>query len=161
MKRRNILSALVVSAVTMAGCATKGHNSSRYNYDPVDYEPYRSAKVLRTAMTQYGKPYSYGHANPYDGFDCSGLVYWAYQQNGIKVPRHTSGQRYAGKAVSAKNTRQGDIVVFRVNKKLHTGLVADQGRFLHSPSEGGYVRMEYLTNPYWRKRIIGYRRIVN
>ena len=66
----------------------------------------------------------------------------------------------AGKWVAARNARQGDIVVFRIGRRLHTGLVADKGRFLHAPSSGGYVRMESLSGVYWKNKIVGYRRIV-
>ena len=154
--RRGLLFSL--SAMALSGCSI--FSSDRYKYTPIAYDGSLGSKILRTAATQYGAPYKYGKSSPSEGFDCSGLIYWAYSKHGIKVPRNTSGQYKAGKKVTAASTRQGDIVVFRVGKTLHTGLVADKGRFLHAPSSGGYVRMEYLTNSYWKPKIIGYRRIV-
>lgn len=156
LSRRTTLSLL--SMLALSGCSM--FSSSRYKYDPVSYNSSLGSRVLKTAMTQYGVKYAYGKSSPSDGFDCSGLIYWAYSQHGITVPRNTSGQSKAGKWIAARNTRQGDIVVFRVGKSLHTGLVADKGRFLHAPSSGGYVRMEYLNSAYWKGKIIGYRRIV-
>ncbi len=43
------------------------------------------SNVLETAMSQIGKKYSYGKASPSQGFDCSGLIYWAYQSHGIAL----------------------------------------------------------------------------
>lgn len=156
--RRGLL-AVMATSVLLSGCSMFGP-SSRYSYSPVVYDGSEGSKVLRTAMTQYGVKYKYGKSSPSEGFDCSGLIYWAYGKHGITVPRNTSGQSQAGKRISALKAKQGDIVVFRVGRSLHTGLVADRGRFLHAPSSGGYVRMENLSDSYWRKKIVGYRRII-
>lgn len=127
----------------------------------VRYDGSRGSQVLKTAMSQYGVDYEYGEADPGDGFDCSGLIWWSYRQHGIKVPRRTVEQRRAGWSVSRKNIRQGDIAVFRIGRsQLHTGLVVDKNRFLHAPSSGGYIRVDSLNDAYWKKRILGFRRIV-
>ncbi len=130
-------------------------------YTPVQYDGTPGSDVLETAMSQIGKKYSYGDASPSDGFDCSGLIFWAYQSHGVKVPRHTSAQSKAGKKVKKSEARLGDIVVFRVGRRLHTGLVADRGRFLHAPSSGSHVRLESLNSVYWKPRVVGFRRIIN
>lgn len=157
--RRGLLSALIIAPFFFSGCSIFGP-SDRYEYTPIKYDGSKGSNVLKTAMTQYGKAYKYGKSDPSEGFDCSGLIFWAYEQNGIHVPRNTYGQSKAGRWVSARNTKQGDIVVFRIGRRLHTGLVADKGRFLHAPSSGNYIRMESLRNRYWKPKIIGYRRIV-
>ena len=149
--RRKLILLASVSSL-LSGCSM--FSSDRYSYQPVSYDNSEGSKVLRTAMSQYGAKYKYGKASPSDGFDCSGLIFWAYGKHGITVPRHTAAQSKAG------NARQGDIVVFRIGRRLHTGLVADKGRFLHAPSSGGYVRMESLSGVYWKNKIVGYRRIV-
>lgn len=159
INRRILMIALLSTPILLSGCSILG-SSDRYDYTPIDYDGSKGSKVLKTAMTQYGKAYKYGKSSPSEGFDCSGLIYWAYSQNGIRIPRNTFGQSKAGKWVSAKNARQGDIVVFRIGRRLHTGLVADKGRFLHAPSSGHYIRMESLSNRYWKPKIVGYRRIV-
>lgn len=157
MTRRKLMLIASVSSF-LSGCSM--FSSDRYSYQPVSYDNSEGSKVLRTAMSQYGAKYKYGKASPSDGFDCSGLIFWAYGKHGITVPRHTAAQSKAGKWVAARNARQGDIVVFRIGRRLHTGLVADKGRFLHAPSSGGYVRMESLSGIYWKNKIVGYRRIV-
>ena len=141
MTRRKLMLIASVSSF-LSGCSM--FSSDRYSYQPVSYD----------------NSEGYGKASPSDGFDCSGLIFWAYGKHGITVPRHTAAQSKAGKWVAARNARQGDIVVFRIGRRLHTGLVADKGRFLHAPSSGGYVRMESLSGVYWKNKIVGYRRIV-
>lgn len=157
LNRRVFLSFSALSLL-LSGCSM--FSSDRYSYSPISYDNSMGSKVLRTAMTQYGAKYKYGKASPSDGFDCSGLIYWAYSKHGITLPRNTSGQSKAGKWISARNAKQGDIVVFKIGRSLHTGLVADKGRFLHAPASGGYVRMESLNGSYWKHKISGYRRIV-
>ena len=128
--RRKLILLASVSSL-LSSCSM--FSSDRYSYQPVSYDNSEGSKVLRTAMSQYGAKYKYGKASPSDGFDCSGLIFWAYGKHGITVPRHTAAQSKAGKWVAARNARQGDIVVFRIGRRLHTGLVADKGRFLHAP----------------------------
>lgn len=119
--------------------------------------------VVKTAYSQMGKKYRAGGDSPKKGFDCSGLVWWSYKQHGVKVPRITKDQARAGKAVSRKAARPGDIVVFRSSGSstgLHTGLYAGKDAFIHSPSTGKRVCLEKLSSPHWKKRLIGIRRVV-
>lgn len=126
----------------------------------IDYDGSKGSMVLRTAMSQYGSKYSYGKADPSKGFDCSGLIWWAYGQHGIKLPRSTNDQAKFGKSVPKNSLRQGDIIVFRVGKRLHNGLVADRGRFVHAPSSGGSIRVEEINSDYWKNRFVSARRVI-
>lgn len=122
----------------------------------------RTHKVVRTAYNQIGKRYVPGGASPRRGFDCSGLVWWSYGQQGIKVPRITSDQAKAGRKVSRKAAKPGDIVVFRTGhspRGLHTGIYVGEQKFIHSPSKGKTVCMESLSHSYWRDRLISVRRV--
>lgn len=124
--------------------------------------PPKAHKVVKTAYTQMGKNYRLGSASPRKGFDCSGLIWWAYKQNGIKVPRITSEQAKIGKAVPRKKVRSGDIVVFKTGqgpRGLHTGLYAGSGAFIHSPRAGKQVCMESLDKIFWKKNLISIRRV--
>ena len=67
--------------------------------DPGYNDPQRAQNIVRTASSQEGKQYRMGGASPSRGFDCSGLIWWAYRQNGLKVPRVTVDQARAGYAV--------------------------------------------------------------
>ena len=126
--------------------------------------PASAQKIVKTAYGQMGKQYRLGGASPRKGFDCSGLVWWAYRMNGYKVPRVTTEQARAGRAVSKRNARAGDIVVFRTGhspRGLHTGLYAGGGAFIHSPNRKGRVRVERMDgDSYWGRKLISVRRVV-
>lgn len=125
--------------------------------------PVKAQKVVHTAYSQMGKQYRLGGASPQKGFDCSGLIWWAYRQNGMSVPRVTVDQARAGQSVPKGLARPGDIVVFRTGQSprgLHTGIYAGDDSFIHSPRRGERVRMESMNIPYWRSKLISVRRVV-
>lgn len=129
---------------------------------PAPLPSIRAHKIVRTAYAQMGKKYRPGGASPQKGFDCSGLVWWAYKQHGIKIPRITKDQAKTGKAVSRKMAKAGDIVVFRTGRGpqgLHTGLYAGDGCFIHSPRPGKKVCIDKLSLPHWKNTLISIRRI--
>ena len=148
---------LLACAVLLTGC---GAFRSAPDSGPA---PESARKVVKTAYTQMGKKYRPGGASPQKGFDCSGLIWWVYKQNGYKVPRITVDQARAGYAVPKDQARPGDIVVFRTGSSprgLHTGIYAGGDSFIHSPRRGEKVRMESMTIPYWRNKLIAVRRVV-
>lgn len=118
--------------------------------------------IARTAASQVGRPYRYGGSTP-KGFDCSGLIWWAYKQHGVAVPRVTTAQARAGKAVKSNAMRAGDILVFSTRSSgtgLHTALYMGNGAFVHSPSSGSHVRTDRIADAYWNKRLVQIRRIL-
>ena len=153
-----LLGLLVLAfAAVLAGCGKTRIDSSE---KPVRYGALSGSAVIRTAKTQLGKKYVYGGHSPQTGFDCSGLIYWSYQQYSVKVPRTTAEQRKAGRAVSMKQMRQGDIVVFRTGRaRFHTGMYSGGGKFIHSPSRGKHVREDSLAAQYWKERLVSVRRV--
>jgi len=120
---------------------------------------------MESAYTQIGVRYSSGGDSPGKGFDCSGLVQWAYKQQGIPVPRITAEQARSGRLVAPKEGFQvADILVFKNGqgpRGLHTGLYAGDGQFIHSPRKGQRVRTESLELAYWKNSLIGARRLIN
>lgn len=144
-------------ALMLTGC---GFFASKPTIEPPD--SVRTHKLVKTAYAQMGKRYRSGGCSPRQGFDCSGLVWWAYRQNGIKVPRITADQARTGRKVSKKAARPGDILVFRTGRSprgLHTGIYAGEEKFIHSPSSGKTVCLERLSHPYWGDRLIAIRRV--
>ena len=148
---------VLVMLLLVAGCGSK-----RIGYDPVDRSD-AGFRVVRTAQTQIGKRYRAGGTSPATGFDCSGLIWWAFRQHGVSVPRVTRDQASAGSGVSRSNLRPGDILVFKTRSGpagLHTALYAGNGAFVHSPSSGKRIRMNGMNEEYWRQRLIGVRRVL-
>ena len=145
-----------ILAMLLSGCGM---------FRPVDNgpAPVKAQKVVHTAYSQMGKQYRLGGASPQKGFDCSGLIWWAYRQHGINVPRVTDSQAKAGYEVGRSPMRPGDILVFDTNRGrtgLHTGVYTGNGRFVHSPTSGKRVREDSLNQEYWKKRLIRIRRVV-
>lgn len=151
-----------LAACLLSGCGAKTITGLVWR-EPEAAGPVGSGSaVARSALSQVGKPYRYGGSTP-RGFDCSGLIWWAYRQNGVTVPRVTTDQAKAGKAVKASAMQPGDVLVFKSrssSRGLHTALYAGNGTFVHSPSSGSRVRTDKIANSYWSKRLIRVRRIL-
>ena len=125
--------------------------------------PPAAKKVVSTAYSQIGKKYQPGGASPKKGFDCSGLIYWVYKENGYKVPRMTIDQARIGCRVSQEDAREGDILVFKTSQSprgLHTGIYTGKHSFIHSPSTGKQVKEDTVDKPYWKQRLVSVRRVI-
>ena len=120
----------------------------------------RSEAAL-TALAQRGIPYHLGGELPETGFDCSGLVRYAFQSQQIALPRTVAEQFRIGEGVSASDAAAGDLVFFTIAAPgpSHVGVVVDAATFVHAPDAGGVVRVERFDTPYWRSRLSGVRRI--
>ena len=113
------------------------------------------------AVGLVGVPYRYGGNTPNGGFDCSGLIMYVYKKSvDIKLPRTVEAMGRKGRSVEGQPPAPGDIVFFNTTgaKYSHAGIYVGQGRFVHAPSAGGTVRLEYITKPYWAARFTEARR---
>lgn len=90
--------------------------------------------AVGAAMSKLGAPYSWGAAGP-DSFDCSGLMYWAYQQNGTSIPRTSAAQVSGGTSVSRDALQPGDIVGFYPGV-THVGMYIGDGKVVHASDYG-------------------------
>jgi len=112
------------------------------------------------ALRMLGTPYRYGGADPANGFDCSGLVFYSYGRAGINVPRSTVEQRRALVLVPPSRLRRGDLLFFdrAEGKKTHVGVYIGGGRFVHAPSSGKAVRVDRVDQGHWREHLAEARR---
>ena len=90
--------------------------------------------VVGAAMSKLGSPYSWGATGP-DSFDCSGLMFWAYQQSGKSIPRTSSAQIAGGTSVSRGDLQPGDIVGFYPGV-THVGMYIGDGQIVHASDYG-------------------------
>ena len=95
------------------------------------------------ALTQLGKPYVYGAASPHVGFDCSGLVMWAYGRVGVHLPHSTWSQIRIGRHVSRSHLRRGDLVF--TNGGGHVGIYLGHGVMVNAPHTGARVSRSPLS----------------
>ncbi|MFD6281876.1 NlpC/P60 family protein [Streptomyces sp. NPDC060209] len=100
----------------------------------------RGLAALMAARQALGRPYVWG-ANGPAGFDCSGLMQWAYAQAGVGLPRTSQAQRYAGRMVPLSQARPGDLVTYRADAS-HIGMYAGNGQVIHAPYPGAPVRYD-------------------
>jgi cell wall-associated NlpC family hydrolase len=83
------------------------------------------------AMQFVGTPYVYGGESP-GGFDCSGLVKYAFAQVGVSLPHSSSALRGSGTVVSAAQARPGDLVW----TPGHIAIYAGNGMVVEAVSHG-------------------------
>ena len=116
--------------------------------------------MVDNAMSMLGQPYRYGGAAP-GGFDCSGLVVYAANGAGIRMPRTTLEQLGMGLPIARGELRAGDLVFMHLaHKELHVGIAVDSDRFIHAPSRGGYIRIDSLAAPPYSRGFTSARRII-
>lgn len=124
----------------------------------------RTDDLLMHAMGLIGIRYRYGGTNPRTGFDCSGFTSWVFSEAaGIGLPR-TARDQFAssGSPVPRESLRAGDLVFFKQSGRRidHVGIYVGEGRFIHSPSRGGRVRIDALALPHWQRTFQGARRVL-
>jgi cell wall-associated NlpC family hydrolase len=68
--------------------------------------------AVQAAVSQLGVPYVFGGEQPGAGFDCSGLVQWAWSQAGVSIPRTTETEWPALTHVSLDALQPGDLLFY-------------------------------------------------
>ena len=100
-----------------------------------------AARVVAEARSVLGAPYRYSGATP-RGFDCSGLVSWAFAAAGVSLPRTAAEQATAGRWGALDD---------------HVGLVVSGAgeplRMIHASSSRGVVETDVLRSDYWLYRL--------
>lgn len=130
----------------------------------------RVQKAQKTAMNklmgQIGKPYRWGGSSPRTGFDCSGLVYYAYKDLvKFRIPR-TANEMYHlrdARAIDRGELESGDLVFFRTRGRGtadHVGVYIGDGKFIQSPRTGRDIQITSLSEDYWDRHYVGARRVM-
>lgn len=96
--------------------------------------PVNATGVVAAALSKLGAPYSWGATGP-DAFDCSGLMFWSYQQEGKSIPRTSSAQIAGGQSVSVSDLQPGDIVGYYPGV-THVGMYIGDGKIVHASDYG-------------------------
>jgi peptidoglycan DL-endopeptidase CwlO len=103
--------------------------------------------ALRYALEKVGDPYVWAAAGP-NAFDCSGLVVWAYAQEGISLPHYTGDLWNEGEHVSENDLQPGDLVFFYADIS-HVGIYIGDGLMVDAPQTGEDVKVQPISqDPY-------------
>ncbi len=117
------------------------------------------AEALRISRTGIGAPYLAAGTTT-AGFDCSGLVQWAFKRAGLKLPRRSFEMYRRGTAVARGAIRPGDLVFFDAAGPgaSHVGIVATRTTAISATSSSGVVEHD-IASGYWAQHYVGARRI--
>ncbi|MFG3346768.1 NlpC/P60 family protein [Streptomyces sp. NPDC048018] len=102
----------------------------------------KAAEALAFARAQIGKPYVWGATGP-SSYDCSGLTQAAWRAAGVDLPRTTWDQVEVGDRIATGDLLPGDLVFF-YDDISHVGIYIGDGKMIHAPKPGAYVREESI-----------------
>ncbi|WKN20371.1 C40 family peptidase [Azotobacter vinelandii] len=154
----------ILLAVLLAACSARSPSPKAPSAGAPPASPQAEDVLVRT-LGLVGTPYRWGGNTPDSGFDCSGLIGYVYREAaGIRLPRSTREMLAMGApSVHSGALRSGDLVFFATGgggRVSHAGIYVGEGRFVHAPSSGGTVRLDRLSDDYWRARYLGARRVL-
>jgi cell wall-associated NlpC family hydrolase len=150
--RRTIFALLLLLAVT--ACAKRVISPDLPATTSASEES-RNATAARLATRYLGAPYVWAGSSP-SGFDCSGLVMYAFGKVGVAIPHNAAQQFRLGTPVARDRLVPGDVVFF--NQLRHNGIYLGDGRFVHSTKPGG-VKIARLDDEWFQSRWVGARRL--
>lgn len=143
--------------------AERVSHSENPEIKPVDNKVYN---IISKAKSFEGTRYKYGGTTK-RGMDCSGLIFTAFLEEDIAVPRTSRAMSLEGERLYIKEVTPGDLLFFETNKNRkvinHVGLVVEKERdniyFIHSSTSRGVI-ISSLSEPYWNDTFVMARRIL-
>jgi cell wall-associated NlpC family hydrolase len=112
--------------------------------------------AIRAAESMINTPYHYGGTTPEGGFDCSGLMMWAWAQAGVTLPRTAAEQQKLGQLVSSESALQPGDLVFFGNPAHHVGMYVGNGDMVDAPQTGEDVKIQPIFSGFsYGRRLAG------
>ena len=117
------------------------------------------AAVVTKAQEYLGVPYLWGGTDPSKGLDCSGFTQLVYKSQGIDLPRVSSQQATAGRAVgSLADAVPGDLLFFDYSPSRpgidHVGIYVGNGKMIAAPQPGETVEVQSVSQPSVIRRVL-------
>jgi hypothetical protein len=109
--------------------------------------------VIKRGMSAIGTPYSWGGGNANGpsngidegagtvGYDCSGLVLYAFAGAGIKLPHYSGSQYQMGRQIPSSQMRRGDVIFYGPGGSQHVAIYLGNNQMLEAPYTGATVRV--------------------
>lgn len=124
----------------------------------------QSSNVLSRAVNVLGTPYRWGGSSPSKGFDCSGLVKYAFNDvKAVDLPRTSNAMATGhGLKVDRKDLKPGDLLFFKLKSRQvnHVAIYLGNDRFIHAPRRGKSVSIDTLKKPFWDKNYVIAKRVL-
>lgn len=158
--------ALLAAAALVTGCASTpsapvAQGPGRIMLEPRAPDAVVGGAIADVAMGMVGTRYRYGGTDPLEGFDCSGLVHYAYGQAGYEVPRTARELFRAARKIAVGEADPGDLMFFQDQTKLsHVGIYVGDGLFVHAPASGQNVSIARLDAPYYQQHLVAVGRLL-
>ncbi|WP_028632041.1 C40 family peptidase [Pseudomonas parafulva] len=137
---------------------------SKHGRPAVAMSAKQSSDVLSRAVNVLGTPYVWGGSNPKKGFDCSGLVQYAFNDVAdVNLPRTSSAMAQGhGTKVAKGDLKPGDLIFFNIKSRRvnHVAIYLGNDRFIHAPRRGKRVSIDNLSKPYWQKHYVVAKRVL-
>ena len=145
-----------------------GHSTRSPRHDAVREDPtsFIRADIVQHAQELIGTRYKWGGNRPNEGFDCSGLTVYLYQNAGLGLNRTSREQALQGRPIKLREARPGDLVFFKRpgGPVFHVAIVtlaaADELWVVHSTSSRGVMREDVLDSTYWAPKLYQVRRVI-
>lgn len=123
-------------------------------------------KIVENALNYNGVKYKFGGTTK-KGMDCSGLIYVAFGEENVQLPRISRDMAKRGKKIALHKVLKGDLLFFRTTKSRrginHVGLVVSnskgQIRFIHATTSKGVI-VSLLSEKYWNKAFVKASRVL-
>jgi len=139
-----------LQSIGLASPAESGINNGKI---PRVYGRQASEYVIRRGLSQRGVPYSWGGGTAAGpgrgigsgagtvGFDCSGLILYAFAGVGIKLPHYSGSQYKMGRQIPTALARRGDVIFYGPGGSQHVTLYLGNGLMLEAPDVGQNVKV--------------------
>ncbi|MBY0442717.1 MAG: NlpC/P60 family peptidoglycan endopeptidase RipB [Mycobacteriaceae bacterium] len=115
--------------------------------------------VISRGSSQMGVPYSWGGGTLNGpsrgvdsgagtvGFDCSGLMRYAFAGVGVLIPRFSGDQYNAGRHIPLSQAKRGDLIFYGPGGGQHVTMYLGNGQMLEASSVAGKVVVSPVRTP--------------
>ena len=143
---KQFLQQLGILKPTDSGITNGGGIPMVYGNQAIEY-------VIKRAQSQIGVPYSWGGGTAAGpsygidegsgtvGFDCSGLILYAFAGAGIKLPHYSGSQYQMGRQIPSSQMRRGDVIFYGPGGSQHVALYLGNNQMIEAPYTGATVRI--------------------
>ena len=156
MKNRIIIILSLILFISTAFSLGKPDRFKKYTKIKSEIKLKKKEKesIIQSAKSFLGTKYKYAGLSK-NGIDCSGLVFLAFKDVGVSIPKVSDAMAYEGKVVwNIKDLKPGDLVFFEKtynsrNTITHVGIHVENSTIIHAASSKGVSYANLNNNKYW------------